>query len=281
MKILLTGGAGDLGSKLTEVLTSLDYEVHRVDINTPNDNLGIFHQTSILDREKLTPLFKNMDTIVHIAAWHGIHEFRNEYDAYQFWDLNVTGTMNVLESAYQTGVKNIINISSSSVEEENSFYGKTKLLSEELCDFYFDTRNLNIISLRPRAFIPFTNTYAYKSFIEWAEWFWKGAVHIDDVSQAVAQSIYLLSSKKMEKHYKLMVDGAYEYKPEDIAEWDQEGPASTFNKYYAKYYDIVKNSGLDPTVAPEIKDISKTNEILGYIPKYSLKNLLEDLDNRS
>jgi hypothetical protein len=36
-----------------------------------------------------------LDCIVHIAAWHGIHEDRGEKDAYDFFDLNVRGTFEV------------------------------------------------------------------------------------------------------------------------------------------------------------------------------------------
>jgi nucleoside-diphosphate-sugar epimerase len=51
-----------------------------LDVRAPHasKNQEIFIQGSILDRENLKKLFHGSDCIVHIAAWHGIHEIRGE-----------------------------------------------------------------------------------------------------------------------------------------------------------------------------------------------------------
>jgi len=56
---------------------------------------AVFIEGSILDRPNLTEMFRGCDCIVHIAAWHGIHEDRGEKNAYDFFDLNVRGTFEV------------------------------------------------------------------------------------------------------------------------------------------------------------------------------------------
>ena len=56
---------------------------------------------------------------------------------------------------------------------------------------------MNVIVLRPRAFIPFWNRHVYTNFIDWARWFWKGAVHIDDVASAVILSVELVSRRRL------------------------------------------------------------------------------------
>jgi hypothetical protein len=49
---------------------------------------AVFIEGSILDRSKLKEIFGGCDCIVHIAAWHGIHETRGEKNSYDFFDLN-------------------------------------------------------------------------------------------------------------------------------------------------------------------------------------------------
>ncbi|MEO8963583.1 MAG: NAD(P)-dependent oxidoreductase [Gammaproteobacteria bacterium] len=277
MKIFLTGGNGDLGKVLTYQLEKRGDSTLRFDVKKPHDSLGQFIQGSILDRETLSKNLTDIDCIVHIAAWHGFHEFTQQKNAYDFWDLNVTGTFNVFHAALLNNVKNIIFISSESVVDKNGMYGWTKVLSEQIAQRYFEQHHLNVLTLRPRAFIPYWNHDVYQSFVEWAKWYWKGAVHINDVAKAVIQSIDLLANKSVKEHFILPVDGAYEYTENDLENWDQNASGETFRKYYAKYFDLAIKYGLDPTLKPTKQDISKTKKCLGYTPSYSLKNLLEEL----
>ena len=66
-----------------------------LDIRAPKE--GIFVHGSVLDRSGLKEYLKGCDCIVHIAAWHGIHEDSSEKNAYDFFDLNVRGTFEVFE----------------------------------------------------------------------------------------------------------------------------------------------------------------------------------------
>ena len=70
------------------------------------------------------------------------------------------------------------------------------MFPQEIAQRYVEHHNINVLTLRPRAFIPYWNKTVYSSFVEWAKWFWKGAVHINDVAQAVMQGIDLISTKK-------------------------------------------------------------------------------------
>lgn len=277
MKIFLTGGSGDLGKVLAYRLQKRGDTVVRFDICKPSDSYGQFVKGSILDREQLSNDLSNIECIVHIAAWHGYHEFTKQKNKYDFWDLNVTGTFNVFESALENNVKNIILISSESVADISGIYGWTKILSEQIAQRYFDTYQFNVLTLRPRAFIPYWNKAVYKSFIEWAQWYWKGAVHINDVAQAVIQGIDLIITKQLSQHLILPIDGAYEYTGNDLIEWDINGSGETFKKYYEKFYDQAIGFGLDPSLKPTKQDISETKKWLGYVPQYSLMSLLKDL----
>ncbi len=281
MKILLTGGAGDLGKVLTLDLMKRKDTVLRFDIAQPSDQQGTFVSGSILDRQKLLDTLPGVDCIVHIAAWHGYHEFTKQKNCYDFWDLNVTGTFNVFQAALECNVRNVIFISSEAVSDITSYYGWTKVLGEDVAQYYMQKKQLNILTLRPRAFIPYWNKAVYHSFIEWAKWFWNGAVHINDVAQAVVQGIDLLSQNTLSKHLILPVDGAYEYTQNDLENWDNSGPGTTFKKYYADYFDLAVQYGLNPMIKPTVQNIEETKKWLGYQPHYSLKNLLSDLKNYS
>jgi nucleoside-diphosphate-sugar epimerase len=101
MKVLLTGGSGNLGQTLVPRLLNRGDTPVILDVRAP-PNLkegAVFIEGSILDRPKLTGIFHGCDCIVHIAAWHGIHETRGEKNAYDFFDLNVRGTFEVFPSA--------------------------------------------------------------------------------------------------------------------------------------------------------------------------------------
>ena len=277
MKILLTGGSGDLGKVLAYQLEKRGDTALRFDIRKPGDSYGEYLQGSILDRKRLLEILPGADCIVHIAAWHGYHEFTNKKDIYDFWDVNVTGTFNVFQAAVEANVNNIIFISSEAVSDESGNYGWTKVLGEEIAQRYARNNHLNVLTLRPRAFIPYWNKEVYPSFVDWAKWFWGGAVHINDVAQSVMQGIHLLSTSSLPQHLVLPVDGAYEYTPNDLENWDEAGSGATFKKYYEKYFDVAIQHGLNPAAKPTIQDISETKKWLGYEPRYSLMSLLEDL----
>ncbi len=280
MKIFLTGGAGDLG-----VLLARDLELNgdvpvRLDIREPrNPQRGQVIIGSILERSVLSDAMRGCEIVVHIAAWHGVHLVRGLKDEYDFWDLNVTGTFNVFEEAARQNIKKVIYISSTSVEDRFGVYGHTKVLGEEIALAYHQRHNMDVIVLRPGAFIPYWNKDIYSSFAEWAQWYWKGAVHIDDVLRSVMKGIRLLQLHTFHEMPVLYVDGKYEYTDDDLRNWDEKGSGTTFNKYYASYVPVAKKYELDPALKPTVFDIKPTCQILGYEPTYSFLDLLQELEH--
>src|ERR1700730_10053977 len=113
MKVLLTGGSGNLGQTLVPMLLDQGDTPVILDVRAPRDlkKGAVFIEGSILDRATLTETFRGCDCIVHIAAWHGIHEDRGEKNAYDFFDVNVRGTFEVFEAAASVGIGKIIFIS--------------------------------------------------------------------------------------------------------------------------------------------------------------------------
>jgi nucleoside-diphosphate-sugar epimerase len=279
MRVLLTGGAGDLGQALVPSLLDKGHTPVILDIRAPPDlkQEEMFIHGSVLDRSKLREYFYGCDCIVHIAAWHGIHEVRGEKSAYDFFDLNVRGTFEVFEAAASLGIDKIIYISTTSVHRPDTLYGRSKILAERIAENYGTYGNMNMIILRPRGFIPFWNRDVYTKYSDWAQWFWRGAVHIDDVASAVVLGVDFISRRERRQHLILTLDSAYEYTVADLDQWDADGAGSTFRKHYPEYYDLALSYGLDPALKPNRLDISDTVHWLGYKPSYSLASLLSEL----
>lgn len=279
MRVLLTGGSGDLGQTLVPRLLARGDIPVILDIRAPAaSHAGArFVQGSILDRGVLRDAFPDIDAIVHIAAWHGIHEDRGDKDSHDFFDLNVRGTFEVFQAAVSAGIDKIAHISTTSVRRPDTLYGRSKILAEHIAEDFRRCDGVNLLTLRPRGFIPFWNRTVYTRYSDWARWFWKGAVHIDDVATAVTLGLDLLVRERIDRSLILPLDSAYEYTDADLEHWDADGPGSTFRRHYPDHYDLALSYGLDPAAKPFRLDIDETERWLGYSPTYSLGSLLSEL----
>lgn len=125
MKILITGGAGFIGSNLSRILLDHDaIEEVRVldDLSTGSlrnlDGLAVnFIEDSILNFEGLKQAVEGVDSIVHLGAIPSVP--RSIANPRASHDANTTGTLNVLEAAREVGVEHVIVASSSSVYGSN------------------------------------------------------------------------------------------------------------------------------------------------------------------
>jgi UDP-glucuronate 4-epimerase len=176
MRILVTGGAGFIGSHLVEKLLAAGHDV--VILDDFNDfydprikhaNIAAFardvtvHHVDLRDGESVQNLFhrEKVDAIAHLAARAGVRPSIQEPRLY--YDTNVTGTLHLLEAARVTGVERFIFASSSSVygasktvpfsEDQHltqtlSPYGATKVAGEFLCSTYSHLYKLRVVALR-------------------------------------------------------------------------------------------------------------------------------------
>jgi len=170
MKALITGGAGFIGSHLSDKLIELGHEVVIID-NLANgrmanikhllDNKNFkFHEFDIINLEDIKPIFKDVDWVFHLAGIGDIvPSIENPKD---YYDCNVTGTFNVLESSRAAAVKKIVYAASSTcygipdsypteeiAEIRPQFpYALTKNMGEELVMHWSQTYDIPAISLR-------------------------------------------------------------------------------------------------------------------------------------
>lgn len=158
MKAIVTGGAGFIGSHITDRLLQEGHGVKIIDNfytgneenikhNFGNENFELA-KIDLLDLDKLTENFKGYDAVFHIAAnadiRHGLEDTRRDLEQ------NTIATYNVLEAMRLNGVKKIVFSSSSAVYGEpsvfptpedhplrqTSLYGAAKLACEAMMQAY-------------------------------------------------------------------------------------------------------------------------------------------------
>ncbi len=178
MKVLITGGAGFVGSRFHEMLTDLGHETVRFDLLPPDDK-SEFVKGDVRDLEALTAAMQGCDAVLHLAAAH--HDFGIATQT--FHDVNVMGMENVCAAMLTNSIKRLCFYSTVAVYGEQkppvdesttpapiSDYGKTKLLAEAVCEKWSQQGNGNrCLVMRPTViFGPnhFANMYTLVRQIE-------------------------------------------------------------------------------------------------------------------
>jgi len=176
MNILVTGGAGFIGSHICRRLLADGHSVSVIDdFNDYYDpaikraNVAAFEggvrvvEADIRDREAVGALFADggFEVVIHIAARAGVRP--SVLDPQLYIDTNITGTHHLLEAARKHGVRKFLFASSSSVyglskvvpfredlalPQTLSPYAATKLAGEHLCGNYSHLFGLNVVCLR-------------------------------------------------------------------------------------------------------------------------------------
>lgn len=138
--ILVTGGAGSIGSVLVEnllkypiqsvrVLDIDEYALAKLDKKLKNPRLRIL-LGSILDQDRLDMAGDGIDIVFHLAAIKNIEI--SEFNPIETIDTNVNGTANVIKMLIKKKPLKFINISTDKAADASTLYGNTKQLGERL-----------------------------------------------------------------------------------------------------------------------------------------------------
>jgi len=106
--ILLTGGCGLVGRTLAPMLQS-KYSVTHFEVVDPDDGLP-FIKGDLRNPQEVAMACEDMDAVIHVAALHG--KAWAELGDDMGFEVNVTGTKNIIEGAVRAGVKRVIFTSS-------------------------------------------------------------------------------------------------------------------------------------------------------------------------
>lgn len=176
MAILVTGGAGYIGSHTCLELLKAGYEVVVVDNLCNSSEEAVkrvekisgkpvkFYQADILDREALEKIFESetIDSVIHFAGLKAVGE--SVAKPLEYYYNNITGTLVLCDVMRKHGVKNIVFSSSATVYGDPAFvpiteecpkgtitnpYGQTKSMLEQiLTDFHVADPEWNVVLLR-------------------------------------------------------------------------------------------------------------------------------------
>jgi len=305
MNIFVTGGGGFLGKHLTRSLLSDGYKVTIFDnfSNCSKKNLSSLNNQNlkiisgdILNKKKLYDSLKNCQTVIHLAAKIDVSE--SIHFPLSTNEVNVNGTLNLLDACVKNKTKNIIAASSAAVYGESptkilyedslkkpiSPYGVSKLAMEYYLQVFSYTFGLNCISLR------FFNIYGSNQPLRYGGVISKflqnlvlgkpiiingdgkntrDFVHVDDVVQSIKKSITHID-KKMGNTYNIA-----------------SGTSTSLNdlarlllKYSNKKSKIIHKPKKSGDIIHSNASINLAKKELQYFPKIKinkgLKNLVEE-----
>ena len=176
MKILVTGGAGFIGSHLVERLLAeghkvtilddfndfYDPQIKRRNIAKVADQIAV-HPVDLRDARAVAEVFhrEKPEIVIHLAARAGVRPSISQAQLY--YDTNVGGTLHLLEAARSLGIDRFIFASSSSVyglsktvpfsedlhlTQTVSPYAATKIAAEFLCSTYSHLYKTRVVALR-------------------------------------------------------------------------------------------------------------------------------------
>ena len=165
-KIIITGGAGFIGSHIADAFVLRGDKVHVVDnyaAGKREDRINssvTYHEVDIRDYEAFAPIVAGATHVFHEAALPRV-QFSIEHPTETF-EVNLMGTINTLRAAHEGGVKRVVIASSGSVygdqtvmplvetmtPQPKSPYGLQKHMSELACRLWSEVYGLSTIALR-------------------------------------------------------------------------------------------------------------------------------------
>jgi nucleoside-diphosphate-sugar epimerase len=289
MKIFITGVAGFIGSNLADYLINQGHEVFGAD----NLSYGVFEQIpekvkfyklDIRSRE-ISLVLKGMDIVFHLAAKNSISDC--QIDPVETADINVVGTVNVLQSCLNAGVNRVIYAESSAIYEGSdnfptpeedekpiSFYAVSKYAEKYFADAFAKFHDMKLTALR------YFNVYGPRQDYRRTIAPLMSAIFIN-LMKGQVPTIYGDGSKRRDYVYVDDVNRFHEMIMSDSRTFGETYNIGTGQNYAVTeiYSEIEKilGTGVKPEYKPDLPgeafqnlaDISKAQKI-GWQPKISL-----------
>jgi len=276
MKVLVTGGAGVLGSGVAAALRDR-HEVTVLDLLPMETDLPQI-QLDLADGEAALAAIRGFDLLCHCAAVHPWKQYTDD----QYLDLNIKGTYWALKAAAENGIPRVAYTSSIAamgyepqtldqlpITEDmpcrptDSIYSITKHVGEQFCAMFHRSHGTSIAMLRPPHFSPGGEGLAHALRLLW------GHMEVPDLVQA---HVLAVERAPAGLHAFLTVCDT-PFQRED-AEALREDPVSVIGKYYPQVPDMIAREGLDVPPIGYYYSIAKARRVLGYEPKYTFASWL-------
>jgi len=296
MKVLVTGSAGHLGEALMRSLREQGHEAIGLDVLASPSTAGV---GSITDRAFVRRHMQGMQAVLHAATLHKPHVATHSRQ--DFVDVNISGTLNLLEEAVSAGVGAFVYTSTTSVFGDalvppagapatwitedvmpvpKNIYGVTKAAAEDLCQLFSRNQKLPAIVLRTSRFFPeedddseVRKAYPDDANVKVNE-FLNRRVDISDIVDAHLLAIERATAIGFGKY---IISATTPFLPEDLAELRTDAPSVVRRRvpgYAAEY------RRLGWTMFPSIGRVyvnERARRELGWQPRYDFGSILERL----
>lgn len=305
-RILITGGAGQIGTELTTEFRSRygSDNVYctdiRDDVSSQLKEEGNYDILDVLNYDELSNFIKsrNIDAIVHLAA---ILSGRGENNPFNCWEVNTVSAMNVFKIGVEQSIKRIFipssmaawglgiepdNVPQASILRPTSIYGVTKVAIERLAEYFFlkyglDTRGVRFPGIISSEALPGggTTDYAveifydairtkhYKSFINQGT-----LLPMMYMPDAIKSVIMLMEAdiSKLRYHGDYNI-AAFSFAPEDLADEIKQFIPDFTIEYEPDFRQKIAESW------PRTIDDSVARQDWNWSPDYDLHSMVSDM----
>jgi UDP-glucose 4-epimerase len=293
--ILITGSAGHLGEALMRTLRARGASARGIDTKpSPFTDLT----GSITDRRFVAACMRGARTVIHSATLHKPHIAT--HDKQQFVDVNITGTLVLLEEAAAAGVESFIFTSTTSafgaaltpapgepaawITEEvtpipKNIYGTTKVAAESLCELFARQHGLPVLLLRTSRFFPEADddpaiSTAYETPNAQAnEMLYRRA----DIEDVVAAHLLAVERARSIGFRRYIISGTTPFSRHDLAALRSD-VASVVHRLFPDCESLfaARNWRLFPSIdRVYVNQLAMTE--LGWRPRYDFRRVLESL----
>ncbi len=299
MKLLLTGSSGWLGRFLAPKLEAIGHQVTGLDV-APGDHTDIVG--SVADRSLIDQVFSDhgIEAAIHAGSLHKPDIVR--YPSSAFVDVNVTGTLNLLEAAVQAGHDRFVFTSTTSLmisetvragraggaeeafwlDEEfgplkpRNIYGVTKISAEHLCRLYHKLHGINVAVLRTGRFFPEDDdTLEIPSGPNLkANELLNRRLTVEDAAEAHIAALDRIADLGFET---FVLSAATPFIREDCQQLIEDAP-SVIARYFPEAKALYEEKGwVLPDHIDRVYDAGKAEKLLGFRGKTSFASILEAL----
>jgi UDP-glucose 4-epimerase len=292
MKILVTGSAGHLGEALMRTLRARKIAAVGLDVLASpfTDVVG-----SIVDRPTVAASMRGVSAVLHAATLHKPHVVSHARQA--FVDVNVTGTLNLLEEAVAQRVNAFIYTSTTSsfgdaltppagapaawITEDvapipKNIYGVTKVAAEDLCQLFHRNQALPCLVLRTSRFFPEQDDVPEKrdafdgDNLKVSELLYR-RVDIDDVVSAHLCALEVAGTLGFGR---FIISATTPFAREDAAELGRDAPR-VLERRVPEFPAVYAARGWKMLPALDrVYDNQRARQLLGWRPKHDFRSAL-------
>lgn len=283
MKILVTGAGGNSNQILVPMLIKAGHTVVAMDIAALSYDCECV-RASVLDELAMATHARGVDVIVHSAgtADHSMPRSPQAPDAYfPWWEMSTETTQHMFRAALYAGVQKVVYISSQEyysyahgpgvIDEDypasrpaNNYYDLSKVISEDIAQYYAARHGIRTIALRPGNFT---------GLPEPSPDFLGNRLRREDVAQAQFLSVSYEPEGGFEP-FNVMAGNPFQ--PEDLPDL-MNHPMDLIERYYPGAKALMEQHGVIWAGTDRLRTIHRAEKKLGYKPQFTFERFLDKL----